>query len=87
MSSQQKTGSHRDTAVEAVEHGSPSAGRSIFRSEALRHYQENQEKVVLPPLASPRSLVYLWIFAGLTMAAGLLLAAWPWLEPWVAGVT
>lgn len=53
--------------------------RSIFRAEALQHYQENQEKVVLPPLVSPRIFGYLWLIAGLTALAGLLIAFWPWM--------
>jgi len=65
----------------------PYAERSIFRSEALQHYQENQEKVVLPPLVSPRIFIYLWALAGFMMVAGLLLACWPWIEPLVVRVT
>jgi hypothetical protein len=55
----------------------PSAERSIFRSEARQRYVENQEKVVLPRLASPRVFVYLWILALLLMMAGSLIAFWP----------
>ena len=84
MSPQPKTG--RTRATETSREPS-SAGRSIFRSEALRHYQENQDKVVLPPLASPRVFVYLWILAGLTIVIGLILAGWSWIEPLVVGLT
>jgi hypothetical protein len=51
--------------------------RSIFRSEALRHYIQNQEKVVLPRLASPRVFVYFWILALVLMMAGSIIAFWP----------
>jgi hypothetical protein len=62
------------------------AERSIFRSEALQHYIQNQEKVVLPRLVSPRSFAYLWIFAGLSMIAGLMTAFWPWIEQFAMGI-
>jgi hypothetical protein len=55
----------------------PSAGRSIFRSEARQRFVENQEKVVLPRLASPRVFLYLWILALLLMVAGATIAFWP----------
>jgi len=58
----------------------PSTERSIFRAEALQRYAQNQEKVVLPHLVSPRAFVYLWLLAGLILLAGLLLTFWPWLE-------
>jgi hypothetical protein len=57
----------------------PSTERSIFRAEALQRYAQNQEKVVLPHLVSPRAFVYLWLLAGLIMVAGLLLTFWPWI--------
>jgi hypothetical protein len=51
--------------------------RSIFRSEALQHYIQNQEKVVLPRLVSPRIFIYLWILALTLMVAGAIIAFWP----------
>jgi hypothetical protein len=55
--------------------------RSIFRSEALQHYIQNQEKVVLPRLISPRIFVYLWILALTLMVAGAIIAFWPLIAP------
>jgi hypothetical protein len=81
VSVQRQTGRPRTKNGEPA----PQARRSIFRSEALQHYRENREKVELPPLASPRVYIYLWLLAGLTMAAGLLLACWPWIGPVVVG--
>ena len=76
----------------SVNNGSPTqalppAERSIFRSEALQHYIQNQEKVVLPRLVSPRSFAYLWVLAGLSMLAGLTIAFWPWIEELVMRAT
>jgi len=51
--------------------------RTIFRSEALDHYIQNQEKVELPRLISVRLFRYLWLIALLLMAAGALVAFWP----------
>jgi hypothetical protein len=59
----------------------PSAERSIFRSEARQRYVENQEKVALPRLASPRVFLYLWILALLLIVAGALIAFWPLIGP------
>jgi hypothetical protein len=64
----------------------PPPRQSIFRAQALRHYRENQEKVVLPNLVSPRSFVLLWVIATLVMIAGLVLAFWPWRDQLLAGV-
>jgi hypothetical protein len=58
----------------------PSAKRSIFRAEALKYYQENQQKVVMPPLVSPRVFLSLWLLAGLMALIGLVLAVFPWLD-------
>ena len=55
--------------------------RSIFRSEALQHYIQNQEKVVLPRLASPRVFVYLWIVALVLLVVGAIIAFWPLIGP------
>jgi hypothetical protein len=54
--------------------------RSIFRAQALQHYIENLEKVVLPNLVSPRAFALLWITATLVMIAGLIFAFRPWLD-------
>ena len=59
---------------------SPPTSRSIFRAEALQRYRENQEKVVLPRLVSPRVFAYLWIVALLLLLAGSLVAFWPLIE-------
>ena|SRR5256885_8680770 len=48
--------------------------RSIFRAEAVRHYVQGRERSVLPRFASPRIVVFLWLFAGLLLCGGLL--AW-----------
>jgi hypothetical protein len=55
----------------------PSTQRSIFRTEARRHYVQNQERVHVPRLASPRTFVYLWILALLLTLVGSLVAFWP----------
>jgi hypothetical protein len=55
----------------------PSTERSIFRSEARQHYIQNQERVFIPRLASPRTFAYLWILALLLTVIGLLIAFWP----------
>ncbi len=54
----------------------PSTGRTIFRSEARQRYVQNQEKMVLPRLVSPRVFVYLWILALLLTVAGSIIALW-----------
>ncbi len=60
----------------------PSTRRSIFRTEARRHYIQNQERVHLPRLASPRTFVYLWILALLLTLVGSLIAFWPLIWQW-----
>lgn len=54
--------------------------RAIFRAEAIQHYRENQDKVVLPRLVSPRVFRYLWILALLLLLAGSIIAFWPLIE-------
>lgn len=61
--------------------------RAIFRAEALKHYQENQEKVVLPPLVSPRVFAYLWFLGGVLVLVGTLIAFWPWIGATLVGLT
>lgn len=51
--------------------------RAIFRSEALDHYIQNQQKVELPRLISVKLFRYLWLVALLSMAAGALIVFWP----------
>ena len=55
----------------------PSTQRSIFRNEARQRYIQNQERVHVPRLASPRTFGYLWILALLLTVIGLLIAFWP----------
>ena len=55
----------------------PSTQRSIFRNEARQRYIQNQERVVVPRLASPRTFEYLWIVALLLTLIGSLIAFWP----------
>lgn len=65
-------------------HASPRAPnpapREIFRPEALQYYVQNQERVVLPRLVTPRAFNLLWVLAALTMIGGLTVAFWPWLD-------
>lgn len=56
------------------------APRMIFRREALQRYIQNQERVVLPRLVTPRGFRALWVLALLTLIAGLLISFWPWLD-------
>lgn len=63
----------------AVTGSMPNTGRSVFRAEALQRFVQNQEKVVLPNLVSPRAFLFLWILAALIMVAGLILVLWPWM--------
>jgi hypothetical protein len=51
--------------------------RSIFRPEARQRYLQNQERVVLPRLVSPRVFVYLWVLALFLVVVGALVAFWP----------
>ena len=59
---------------------SASPERSIFRAEARERYIQNQERVVLPRLVSPRVFIALWILALLCTVAGYLIAFWPMIE-------
>jgi hypothetical protein len=59
---------------------SPPPSRAIFRSEALEHYIQNQEKVELPRLISLKFFRFLWISALLLMVAGSIFAFWPLIE-------
>ena len=68
-----------DRDSNAVSGSMPSTERSVFRAEALQHFVQNQEKVVLPNLVSPRAFLFFWIVAALIMVAGLILVLWPWM--------
>jgi hypothetical protein len=59
------------------------AERAIFREEAVQHYIQNEEKVELPTVVSPRYFAYLWIVSLLLMAVGLIIAFWPLIQQWV----
>jgi len=65
----------------------PTRQRAIFRSEAIEHYLQEQEKVVLPRLVSPHVFVYLWILAVLLLVAGFLIGFWPVIRQWAGMVT
>lgn len=65
----------------------PTRQRAIFRSEAIQHYLQEQEKVVLPRLVSPHMFVYLWILAVLLLVAGFLIGFWPVIRQWAGMVT
>ena len=58
----------------------PPTNRAIFRSEAREHYIRNQAKVELPRLISMKLFRYLWLIALLLLAAGSIIAFWPFLE-------
>lgn len=63
----------------------PPVERDIFRDEARRHYIQNQDKVELPVLVSPRYFLYLWILSLVLMAIGLIVAFWPLIQQWMGG--
>jgi hypothetical protein len=44
--------------------------RSIFRTEAVRRYFQDQQEAVLPQFLCPRTFLYLWIFLVLLLVAG-----------------
>jgi hypothetical protein len=44
--------------------------RSIFRTEAVRRYIQNQREAVLPRFVCPSTFLYLWILLGLLLVAG-----------------
>jgi len=50
-----------------------SARPSIFRPDAVRRYRESRQQSVLPRLVCPRSFLYLWIFLGILIAAGMVM--------------
>ena len=49
---------------------SHSSKRSIFRSEALTHYRQSQERIEFPRFATPRVLSLLWIVAVIFIILG-----------------
>lgn len=54
-----------------------SGERSIFRSEALRHYTESQNRLVFPRFTTARALTYLWALAAFFIILGFALALGP----------
>jgi len=44
--------------------------RSIFRTEAVRRYIQDQQESVLPQFLRPRTFLYLWIFLVVLLVAG-----------------
>lgn len=75
----------REPTTDRADNGRPaqapaSPERSIFRAEARQRYIQNQEKVVLPRLVSPRVFIALWILALVLTVAGYLIAFWPMIE-------
>jgi hypothetical protein len=77
-----------DQTDNATEHGnngqtSAPARRRIFREEALQYYIENEEKIELPVIISPRYFVYLWIVSMFLMVVGLVITFWPLIQQWV----
>jgi hypothetical protein len=46
------------------------AHRSIFRTDAIRRYAQDQSKAVLPRFVCPRTFLCLWILLGLLFLAG-----------------
>ena len=55
----------------------PPAQRSIFRAEALQRYRENQDRVELPRLVTPRVFTILWVLVLLLLVVGSTIAFWP----------
>jgi hypothetical protein len=41
--------------------------RSIFRTDAIRRYAQDQSKAILPRFVCPRTFLYLWILLGLLL--------------------
>ena len=76
--SREPTNDRADNGRPAQAPASPE--RSIFRAEARERYIQNQERVVLPRLVSPRIFIVLWIVALLCMVAGYLIAFWPLIQ-------
>ncbi len=37
--------------------------RTIFRTEALRHYRQSQDRIEFPRFATPRAIAILWVLA------------------------
>ena len=48
----------------------------IFRDKALQHYQQSQERDILPQIVTPRIFLSLWILLGLLLVSTIL----TWLE-------
>lgn len=79
---------HRDPIADNTKQGKNgetpiSVRRGIFRSQALQHYIENEEKVELPVVVSPRFFVYLWLVSLFLMFVGLVITFWPLIQQWI----
>lgn len=59
------------------------AAVSIFRPRALERYARGGEEQVLPRLATPRELVWLWVLV-ILLALGAFAAGW-YLDSWTEG--
>lgn len=79
----------RTNSVEQRNNGQApiSVKRGIFRAEALQHYIENEEKVELPKVVSPRFFVFLWIVSLFLTAVGLVISFWPLIQQWIENWT
>lgn len=77
---------HSDPVTDSTHRGNndhpPPVERAIFRDEARQHYIQNEEKVELPKVFSPRFFTVLWILSLLLMAVGLIIAFWPLIQQW-----
>ncbi len=47
----------------------PEAKRSIFRPQALQHYAQSGEKVILPRIVAPPVFLLMWMLLGLCITA------------------
>lgn len=47
--------------------------RPLFRADAVQHYAQSKEKIVLPRFILPVRLVYLWALLGLCVASSIAL--------------
>lgn len=66
-----------DSSKERMSDPPQSIRRNIFRSEALEHFRQNQERIELPRLISSRLFRFLWAITILLMLLGSLIVFWP----------
>lgn len=45
---------------------------TIFRAEAIRQHEQSREQSVLPRLATPRVVPFLWVLLGLLIGSGMI---------------